>query len=440
MRTKRGILKAIRWMAYVVGLRMLFLSYTWSLLRYLFPGIAIITIAMLCILYIQKPLRKMVRTRHYQRWKYRVIGLNLMAAFIWGISVGCCYLGTYLEQLEHRARSATIIQYEEQDNTYSIQLQSNQEFRILQLTDLHIGGSFITLEADQKAFEAMYDLIQFSNPDLIIITGDLVYPTPYPTLSLNNQVPFEMICIFMEKMGVPWAFTYGNHDTEVGATHSALEIESMLKQYAWSEGGSHLYSWTAPVESGRSNQIIQIKNQDGTIRQALYLLDSNAYEDEFQKQYDTIHSDQVQWYCESLDRMNERYHRTVPTMLFYHIPGKEFADAAQKLEEGSNEVTYCFGENKEPNQDIGSSQKDSGLFEQVVAKQSTKAIFVGHDHLNTTSLMYQGVRLTFGSSIDYIAYANIQDSVFQRGGTLITIDENGDFDIRKLNLEQIRTN
>ena len=63
---------------------------------------------------------------------------------------------------------------------------------------------------------------------------------------------------------------------------------------------------------------------------------------------------------------------------------------------------------------------------------STKYVFCGHDHRNTFSLVYKGVWLGYGMSIDYSANGivpppfaynqDIYDETEQRGGTLITLD------------------
>ena len=48
-------------------------------------------------------------------------------------------------------------------------------------------------------------------------------------------------------------------------------------------------------------------------------------------------------------------------------------------------------------------------------------MFFGHDHLNHFSLTYDGIRLTYGRSIDYLAYPGIEGKIGHRGGTWIVI-------------------
>ena len=63
-----------------------------------------------------------------------------------------------------------------------------------------------------------------------------------------------------------------------------------------------------------------------------------------------------------------------------------------------------------------------------------KWIFCGHDHMNTLSLIYQGIQMTYGMSIDYLGYKDIKKSYIQRGGTLITRKKDNRVDIRMLPL------
>ena len=53
------------------------------------------------------------------------------------------------------------------------------------------------------------------------------------------------------------------------------------------------------------------------------------------------------------------------------------------------------------------------------------------------SLEYQGIRLTYGMSIDYLAMPGIEKDTAQRGGELITIHTDGSWDLRQIPLTSI---
>ena len=50
---------------------------------------------------------------------------------------------------------------------------------------------------------------------------------------------------------------------------------------------------------------------------------------------------------------------------------------------------------------------------------------------------YQGIRLTYGMSIDYPAMPGIAKDTAQRGGTLITLYPNSEFEIEQVRLTDI---
>ena len=126
-------------------------------------------------------------------------------------------------------------------------------------------------------------------------------------------------------------------------------------------------------------------------------------------------------------------------MLFFHIPLREYITANDLYEKGSDEVKYYYGTLGETMIDkICASQYESRLFDTAVKLNSTKAMFFGHDHYNNQSLEYKGIRMTYGYSIDYLAMPGIEDDEEQRGATLITIDQNGDFVIEPYRLIDIQ--
>lgn len=101
-------------------------------------------------------------------------------------------------------------------------------------------------------------------------------------------------------------------------------------------------------------------------------------------------------------------------------------------------MKYYFGTIGEKNEAICTSKYESQLFETAKRLGSTKAMFTGHDHYNHISLEYEGIRLTFGRSIDYLAMPGIQQHSSQRGGTLITLNSDHSFEIDSIPLDAIR--
>lgn len=329
------------------------------------------------------------------------------------------------------------ISYNDETGGYVITTEK-QDFKILQLTDIHLGGSSASAIKDYKALSAVYALINHAKPDLVIVTGDLVFPMGVMSLSLNNFTPIMQFSSFMRNIGIPWAFLYGNHDTESIAKSSADEVNELLKSVSYKSSKNLLYPYIQPDITGRNNQIIEIRNGDGKLNQALFLLDSNAYTGEGINDYDYIHDDEVEWYEKNIEALNNREGETISSLVFFHMPLQEYRDAYELYEKGSDEVKYFFGENGETMiNKVCCSEHPSKLFDTAIRLGSTKAMFCGHDHYNNLSVEYKGIRLTYGLSIDYLAMPGIENDTIQRGGTLITLHSDSQYDIEQIRLMDI---
>lgn len=53
---------------------------------------------------------------------------------------------------------------------------TDRELKIVTLTDVHIGGGWMSFNKDRMAFNTVASLVTCEKPDLVVITGDLAYP------------------------------------------------------------------------------------------------------------------------------------------------------------------------------------------------------------------------------------------------------------------------
>ncbi len=372
----------------------------------------------------------------------KIIGVSIMALIILVYNVMSMNLfltQPYINTVSNVLELKDEITYNEDNGVYTITTEKD-DFKILQLTDIHLGGSIMSVSKDVKALEACYKLINYTKPDFVVVTGDLVFPMGIMSFSLNNNAPIMQFANFMRNTGIPWAFTYGNHDTESMATLDVSEFDALMKSLSFKSSGNLLYPYVQPDIYGRSNQMIEIRNTNGSLKQALFLIDSNDYIADAGtiNEYDYIHDDQVEWYKKNILNLSKSEGYTIPSLVFFHIPLQEYKEANDLYEVGSNEVRYYYGILGEKMIDkICCSKYKSKLFETAVELGSTKAMFCGHDHYNNQSLEYKGIRLTYGYSIDYLVMPGIAQDTEQRGATLITIDRIGDYNIEPVKLMDI---
>ncbi|HHU83880.1 MAG TPA: hypothetical protein GXZ23_01745 [Clostridiales bacterium] len=348
---------------------------------------------------------------------------------------------------------------DEEGNYY---FTTNGAFKILQLTDIHIGGGFMSTGKDAKALQAVATIVQHEKPDLVIVSGDIAYPVPFQAGTFNNKNGAKIFATLMETLHCYWTVSLGNHDTEA---YSYYDRKAISEFYSSPEFTYCIYTPGPEDVDGQGNQIIKVVNTAGLIVQGIVILDSHSYTDGdilgIQWKYDNVHKNQVQWYEQQIEKMksenvmklysiDDQYFKdhkafnTVNSLLFLHIPLVEYKDAwmefANNGYKDTEDVKYIEGIIGETGRMIYHGMHEDDLFEKILKLKSTKAVFCGHDHFNNITINYKGVDLSYGYSIDYLAYPGIDKEGSQRGATVIEIDKFGAHTISKYNLYSGRYN
>ncbi len=338
---------------------------------------------------------------------------------------------------------------------------ADRDLKVLQFTDVHIGGGCFSQTKDTWAMNAVATMMRAEQPDLVVITGDIAFPVPYASGSFNNLNPTKIFANMMESLGVYWTFAFGNHDTEAYSMYTREEIceyyENANFKYCLFERGF------SSENDGYGNNVIKVKNSAGFITQAIVTLDSHSYTDGdyfgMAWKYDNIHKSQTDWYAQTMDSLVAQNvekggeAKPVKNLVFFHIPLVEYREAWTELMNGNSNakfnrdtqsmegvqntqnVKYIYGimgesdktKNGVRSYGIYCGYGQDEMFEQG-ATHGMQGIFCGHDHYNNFSIEYKGIRLTYGMSIDYLAYAGIYKEHAQRGCTVITVRPDGTFD------------
>ncbi len=334
----------------------------------------------------------------------------------------------------------------EQDENGYWTFTTNRDLKVLQLTDVHIGGGWMSSKKDSMALNAVAQMVTAERPDLVIVTGDVSYPVPFQAGTFNNMSGAKIFAALMERLGVYWTLGYGNHDTEA---YSYFGREDLSDFYENDEFKYCLFQRGPEDVDGFGNQVINVKNSDGVITQSLFILDSHSYVDGdvlgVMWKYDNIHENQVEWYKNTLSALNAQndavYEKLgtneksdIKSAAFFHIPLTEQKDAWHEFAENGYEdtenVKLIYGTAGESGKVVYSGIHEDEMFETMLELGSTQAVFCGHDHYNNFSVDYKGIRLTYGMSVDYLAYPGIYKIGSQRGCTVITFSPDGSFDCK----------
>lgn len=331
------------------------------------------------------------------------------------------------------------------------QFVTDNDFNVMQLTDLHIGGGCLSRKKDKMALNAVASMVTAEKPDLVVLTGDQVFPFPFANGSINNLLGYRLIANLFETLGVYWTFVYGNHDAEPYNYYDRQDIADYFMK------GDYKYCLFDSGENevdGIGNTYINIKNSDNLITQSLIMLDSHAYSGNpwfgvVSWKYDNIKQSQVDWYADTVSKLNQ-YNANVlddlnatqpvrdkftnvKSLLFFHIPLDEHREAFLEYRDNgykdTENVEFLYGRmgEDETGKMIYSGEGEDNLFEKVLELNSTQGIFFGHDHYNGFSLKYKGVTMTYGMAIDYLAYSGISKVGSQRGNIMISIKNDTTF-------------
>ncbi len=337
------------------------------------------------------------------------------------------------------------VAYDEQlsptvDERGSYVFTTDREFRVMQLTDVHLGGGVFFADGDRRAIHAVASMIAAEKPDLVVVTGDISFAVPWCG-TLDNSVAHGYFKRLMENLGVYWTVAFGNHDAEKYNYHDREDVAEM---YLDERMEYCLFTESADNVFGECNHVITVKNTQGLITSAFVMIDSNAYTDKdifgLGWDYDNVHDDQVAWYRENIEYYTAKNLATynalpegerpvgfntaaVNSYIYMHIPPEEMLLAYNAAAEGDISDPDTYGIVGEGGQVVYSSAYPDNLFETAAELGSTKGIFFGHDHLNSLRLTREGVLLAYGYSIDYSAYAGATG--YQRGCTLLTLGIDG---------------
>ena len=87
----------------------------------------------------------------------------------------------------------------EKDDKGRYTFVTDEDFKVLQITDVHIGGGVLSSGKDSEAINAVAAMVTTEKPDLVIVTGDVAYPVPYQSGTFNNIESAKLFASLMEK-------------------------------------------------------------------------------------------------------------------------------------------------------------------------------------------------------------------------------------------------
>lgn len=303
---------------------------------------------------------------------------------------------------------------------YAVELEKDpdSDFKILNLTDIQLNSFQGYDEKGQIAKKTIDKLVNDVQPDLITVTGDNAWATDTYIKFVND----------IDSYGIPWAPVMGNHDGQGCISEFWCAYEMYKKDNCLFKFG--------PKDMGYGNYIINI-TESGNIIHTLFMMDthSGVEEDNINgtkgSGYDHLWQNQLDWYKWAVNGISTIAGHTVESTVFFHIPVYEYKLAwndAYDTENNCFKEAYkdtSFGVNHE---DVCCASQNNGFFRLCKDLGSTKNMVCGHDHINSSSIPYNGIRLTYGLKCGAGCYWEEEMS----GGTLITVNSKGNAEIQHI--------
>ena len=297
-----------------------------------------------------------------------------------------------------------------------LRFDKNQEFKILQLTDLHYGEDE---DQDSKNMIIQEKLLKLTNPDLAIITGDLIsghyWDKKQKDFFLNNWLKCTIPFINNKTL---FATVLGNHDTQ--ADLKTEEIIKLDKSHPFSINNKKELPEVQNLLNYNLKIFSSLKKNPKEVTSIIWIFDTGDTGcKHIKNSYGCISQEQINWYKSQTDKLNKKFQKKINGLSFFHIPTPEFMQLWNE-----NETYLDKGEL------VGCPKIDTGFFDEVKNLDNIKGFFCGHDHNNDFGGVYQGVELVYGRKTGYGSYGPPLHK--QRGARVITLkefeNENGESD------------
>lgn len=292
-------------------------------------------------------------------------------------------------------------------------------FKILHLTDFHKNSE--DPEKNNINTYLLKKMVQKTQPDLAVLTGDLVMDGPREEILEN----IDAIMSIFDEFEIPVAVTFGNHDSERGI-FTREELMAVYNSYPCSisiDDGALLPgcgTYTVPILASNSNKTAF----------NLWIVDSGDYDEG--NRYGYVQTEQIEWYVQKSNALKaQNGGKPVNSLMFQHIIVPEIYDALLETSRFTpfavkriyeDDRYYILNPENTNAGRLGEypcpPYHNNGQFDAIVGQGDVLAMFFGHDHDNTFNVTYKGVDLVATPKAKFEGSYGVK-----HGGRLITLNE-----------------
>lgn len=281
---------------------------------------------------------------------------------------------------------------------------SDGTFKILQLTDLHLGER---ADLDAQTHRFILAAAAAEQPNLIVLSGDVVSGAFGRGARGFAEGVWRPLAAVLARAGVPYATVLGNHDAEADlgrrelvALEAALGAPlSLTRAAAPAEVGGATHYWLDVLASsnssggggsgnnGSNSSTSSTRNDRVVVAARVWLLDSGRRTCQGRRGWGCVGRGAVEWAAARAAELPP-----APGIAFVHIPPPQLLQAWRAAAAGAADAV-AFGAKREA---TGCSAADSGLAAALRGAMNVTAAFSGHDHDNDFAVKHSGFVFGYG--------------------------------------------
>lgn len=285
------------------------------------------------------------------------------------------------------------------------------KFRILQINDFQDRDI-----ANADSLEFLNAVLDKYEPDLVVLVGDQLHNDFSNRSKETIKQAIANQILPMQERGIPFLFTYGNHDLDHVSYMSEQEQGEYYRSF------SNCYANADGPDSGTYNTVIY--SNDGTEPLLnIYMMNTGHWDGTGYT--GGVTENQVEWYKETSNALKVlNGGEAVPSLVFQHIPVKETHKLCREVPAGTPGAVKAKYEDKyyvlDENADwIGDRNvmreapasehptRTTGQYEAWVEQGDIIGAYFGHDHINTfVGRTEDGIVLGYNGGFGFATYGD----------------------------------
>ena len=299
----------------------------------------------------------------------------------------------------------------------------NGKFKIMQIADVQ---EIPAVSPDTVKLISL--ALDREKPDLVIFTGDQLYGLlPFFRVGDVKQNVLRTLSAILRPLterNVPFAVTYGNHDSQCG-----LPNAEQAKLYGTFPG------YIGPESRAADDPgtfLLTVRSQTGENKLNILVFDSNGQLPT--GEYLPVSEEQLMWFRDISEAQRKTEGAFLPTLAFQHIPVPEYYRLLTRAKRGEKGAVEAFRTHKNEfytlpeelraaggfmGESPAAPDRNSGEFEALKTSGGVMALFVGHDHNNSFVGELDGILLAYTQGAGFHAYGPHR----KRGVRIIEVPE-----------------